>query len=203
MSENGPPHKSLRDSNSIDSTMSFISGASMTRSLERRSSSTASSSSSNGNQVEMSQRDITDVITKQAQAIQQAAARLHHHQHQYDQPIMAKKSNAISQSAQNSITGSPTGMVQLNLVNENGIVTPIEINASVAAAAALVAAQKHQQTKIDSEPSTNTMASSMSSTNAVSSFVNGSKETVTGHKPLKLSQHSSNVTSINVSYIQY
>ena len=202
MSENGPPHKSLRDSNSIDSTMSFISGASMTRSLERRSSSTASSSSSNGNQVEMSQRDITDVITKQAQAIQQAAARLH--QHQYDQPIMAKKSNAISQqSAQNSITGSPTGMVQLNLVNENGIVTPIEINASVAAAAALVAAQKHQQTKIDSEPSTNTMASSMSSTNAVSSFVNGSKETVTGHKPLKLSQHSSNVTSINVSYIQY
>ena len=200
MSENGPPHKSLRDSNSIDSTMSFISGASMTRSLERRSSSTASSSSSNGNQVEMSQRDITDVITKQAQAIQQAAARLH--QHQYDQPIMAKKSNAISQSAQNSIT-SPTGMVQLNLVNENGIVTPIEINASVAAAAALVAAQKHQQTKIDSEPSTNTMASSMSSTSAVSSFVNGSKETVTGHKPLKLSQHSSNVTSINVSYIQY
>ena len=202
MSENGPPHKSLRDSNSIDSTMSFISGASMTRSLERRSSSTASSSSSNGNQVEMSQRDITDVITKQAQAIQQAAARLH--QHQYDQPIMAKKSNAISQqSAQNSITGSPTGMVQLNLVNENGIVTPIEINASVAAAAALVAAQKHQQTKIDSEPSTNTMASSMSSTNAVSSFVNGSKETVTGHKPLKLSQPSSNGTSINVSYIRY
>ena len=169
----------------------------MTRSLERRSSSTASSSSSNGNQVEMSQRDITDVITKQAQAIQQAAARLH--QHQYDQPIMAKKSNAISQSAQNSIT-SPTGMVQLNLVNENGIVTPIEINASVAAAAALVAAQKHQQTKIDSEPSTNTMASSMSSTSAVSSFVSGSKETVTGHKPLK---HSSNGTSINVSYIQY
>lgn len=203
MSENGPPHKSLRDSNSIDSTMSFISGASMTRSLERRSSSTASSSSSNGNQVEMSQRDITDVITKQAQAIQQAAARLHqHHQHQYDQPIMAKKSNAISQSAQNSIT-SPTGMVQLNLVNENGIVTPIEINASVAAAAALVAAQKHQQTKIDSEPSTNTMASSMSSTSAVSSFVNGSKESVTGHKPLKLSQHSSNGTSINVSSIQY
>ena len=202
MSENGPPHKSLRDSNSIDSTMSFISGASMTRSLERRSSSTASSSSSNGNQVEMSQRDITDVITKQAQAIQQAAARLHHHQHQYDQPIMAKKSNAISQSAQNSIT-TPTGMVQLNLVNENGIVTPIEINASVAAAAALVAAQKHQQTKIDSEPSTNTMASSMSSPSSVSSFVNGSKETVTGHKPLKLSQHSSNVTSINVSYIQY
>ena len=202
MSENGPPHKSLRDSNSIDSTMSFISGASLTRSLERRSSSTASSSSSNGNQVEMSQRDITDVITKQAQAIQQAAARLH--QHQYDQPIMAKKSNAISQqSAQNSITGSPTGMVQLNLVNENGIVTPIEINASVAAAAALVAAQKHQQTKIDSEPSTNTMASSMSSTNAVSSFVNGSKETVTGHKPLKLSQPSSNGTSINVSYIRY
>ena len=202
MSENGPPHKSLRDPNSIHSTMSFISGASMARSLERRSSSTASSSSSNGNQVEMSQRDITDVITKQAQAIQQAAARLH--QHQYDQPIMAKKSNAISQqSAQNSITGSSTGMVQLNLVNENGIVTPIEINASVAAAAALVAAQKHQQTKIDSEPSTNTMASSMSSTNAVSSFVNGSKETVTGHKPLKLSQHSSNVTSINVSYIQY
>ena len=202
MSENGPPHKSLRDSNSIDSTMSFISGASMTRSLERRSSSTASSSSSNGNQVEMSQRDITDVITKQAQAIQQAAARLHQHQYN-DQPIMAKKSNAISQSAQNSITGSPTGMVQLNLVNENGIVTPIEINASVAAAAALVAAQKHQQTKIDSEPSTNTMASSMSSTSAVSSFVNGSKETVTGHKPLKLSQPSSNGTSINVSYIQY
>ena len=197
MSENGPPHKSLRDSNSIDSTMSFISGASMTRSLERRSSSTASSSSSNGNQVEMSQRDITDVITKQAQAIQQAAARLHQHQYN-DQPIMAKKSNAIS--AQNSITGSPTGMVQLNLVNENGIVTPIEINASVAAAAALVAAQKHQQTKIDSEPSTNTMASSMSSTSAVSSFVSGSKETVTGHKPLK---HSSNGTSINVSYIQY
>ena len=200
MSENGPPHKSLRDSNSIDSTMSFISGASMTRSLERRSSSTASSSSSNGNQVEMSQRDITDVITKQAQAIQQAAARLH--QHQYDQPIMAKKSNAISQSAQNSIT-TPTGMVQLNLVNENGIVTPIEINASVAAAAALVAAQKHQQTKIDSEPSTNTMASSMSSTSAVSSFVNGSKETVSGHKPLKLSQHSSNGNLINVSYIPY
>ena len=200
MSENGPPHKSLRDSNSIDSTMSFISGASMTRSLERRSSSTASSSSSNGNQVEMSQRDITDVITKQAQAIQQAAARLH--QHQYDQPIMAKKSNAISQSAQNSIT-SPAGMVQLNLVNENGIVTPIEINASVAAAAALVAAQKHQQTKIDSEPSNNTMAPSLSSTSAVSGFVNGSKETVTGHKPLKLSQHSSNGTSINVSYIQY
>ena len=202
MSENGPPHKSLRDSNSIDSTMSFISGASMTRSLERRSTSTASSSSSNGNQVEMSQRDITDVITKQAQAIQQAAARLH--QHQYDQPIMAKKSNAISQSAQNSITGSPTGMVQLNLVNENGIVTPIEINASVAAAAALVAAQKHQQTKIDSEPSNNTMAPSLSSTSAVSGFVNGSKETVTGHKPLKLSQPSSNgTTSINVSYIQY
>ena len=94
-------------------------------------------------------------------------------------------------------------MVQLNLVNENGIVTPIEINASVAAAAALVAAQKHQQTKIDSEPSTNTMASSMSSTSAVSSFVSGSKQTVTGHKPLKLSQHSSNGTSINVSYIQY
>ena len=201
MSENGPPHKSLRDSNSIDSTMSFISGASMTRSLERRSSSTASSSSSNGNQVEMSQRDITDVITKQAQAIQQAAARLHQHQYN-DQPIMAKKSNAISQSAQNSIT-SPSGMVQLNLVNENGIVTPIEINASVAAAAALVAAQKHQQTKIDSEPSTNTMASSMSSTSAVSSFVNGSKEAPTGHKPLKLSQPSSNgTTSINVSYIQ-
>ena len=128
-----------------------------------------------------------------SQAIHQAASRL-----QQQQPVMAKKSNAFSPFNKDNIT-SPTGMVQLNLVNENGIVTPIEINASVAAAAAMVAAQKQKNHKLEAAVHNSLISTSINSAIVSSSLGNTSKHADLGTKSSKSSTLDNSLV-FNVSY---
>ena len=72
-----------------------------------------------------------------SQAVQQAAARLHQQQQQQEPAVLAKKSNVTIENE----NASDSGKLHLKLVNDNGT---IDINATVAAAAAMVAAQKQQ-----------------------------------------------------------
>ena len=142
--------------------------------------------------------EISNAIAKQAQALQHAAALLQ--QHNNDQPmVMAKKSNASQPSIKNN-TSTASGMVQLNLVNENGTVTPIEVNASVAAAAALVAAQKHQNQRLEGASTGSLNTLSMNGTGNVSIATgNSSKQTDFGTKPTKGLPISTSCSTSNVS----
>ena len=198
MSDNGS-QKSFRNSTFADSTHSYISGNGVSKGQEKRTSA-VSNSSANGIQPELSQKYISDAITKQAHAIQQAAARLQQ-QHQHEQPVMAKKSNISPTSNRSNIQG-PSGMVQLNLVNENGIVTPIEINASVAAAAAIVVAQKHQNHKLEAGAINNFISASMNSTSVANSLGNSPKSNDAGAKSSKIPPHGNIGLSFNVSYLR-
>jgi hypothetical protein len=193
MSDSGS-QKSFRDTSSVDSTNSHFSGNFVINTQERKRPA-VTYSSKNGSSPESFQKDISDAITKQAHAIQQAAARLQ--QHHNEQPIMAKKSN-VSPQTNKTNTQTPPGMVHFNLVNENGVVTPIEINASMAAAAALVAAQKHQNHKFDGGSSSNPNSTSINNSNINSSFGNTPKTIDGGSKSIK-SPHTTSGPSINVS----
>ena len=193
MSDSGS-QKFSKDTSSVDSTNSHFSGNFVIKTQERKNPA-ETHSSKNGSSADLFQKDISDAITKQAHAIHQAAARLQ--QHHNEQPIMAKKSNVSPLTNKNNTT-TPPGMVQLNLVNENGTVTPIEINASMAAAAALVAAQKHQNQKFDGGSSNNPSSTSINNTILNSTFGNTTKTIDGGSKSLK-SPHTNNGPSINVS----
>ena len=137
-----------------------------------------------------SSNDISNAIAKQAQALQQAAALLQQHN---DQPmVMAKKSNVIQPSSKNNAQ-TTSGMVQLNVVNENGIVTPIEVNAAVAA---FVAAQKHQNQRLEGSSSGNLNPTANGITNVVTSVGSSLKQNDLGSKITK-SLPSSNSASIS------
>ena len=198
MSDSGS-RKPNRTLSPIDNTNSIIS---VQVNRDDRNPPVTLNSLRNGPLQNISSNDISNAIAKQAQALHQAAALLQ--QHHNDQPVvMAKKSNVIQASSKNN---SPTasGMVQLNLVNENGVVTPIEVNASVAAAAALVAAQKHQNQRLDGVSSNNFNTASINSiTNAGTSFGSSSKQTDFGSKSTKGLPHSSDGSTGNVSNIHF
>ena len=142
-----------------------------------------------------SSNDISNAIAKQAQALQQAAALL---QQQNDQPmVMAKKSNVIQPSSKNNAQ-TASGMVQLNVVNENGIVTPIEVNAAVAA---FVAAQKHQNQRLEGSSSGNLNPTANGVTNVVTSLGNSLKQNDLGSKITKPLPSSSSASISNVSNV--
>ena len=131
-----------------------------------------------------------------SEAIQQAATLLQH-----QQPVMAKKTNAFSH-LNKDIATSASGMVQLNLVNENGTVTPIEINASVAAAA-LVAAQKHQNYKFEAAVHSTHDSTPIRNTVVTSNLGNDMKNIEGEPKSLKTSNYSNNGNTFNVSYLYF
>ena len=137
-----------------------------------------------------------------SQDVLQVASRLQQqYQQQQQQPVMAKKSNAVSPSVKDSSTPSSSGMVQFNLVNENGIVTPIEINATVAAAAAMVAAQKQQNQKI--EAAAHNSSTSTSSNSVITSSFEPHIKAIDGrvNLPKVNSSGCNNGLSVEVNYI--
>ena len=198
MSENSS-RKPLENVLSVDSTnIESTNGNPLVNGQERKSLVT-SNTVRNGTLPSFSSNDISNAIAKQAQALQQAAALLQ--QHNNDQPmVMAKKSNVLQPSSKNN-TQMTSGMVQLNVVNENGIVTPIEVNASVAAAAAFVAAQKHQNQRLEASASGNLNPIANGITNVGTSLGSSPKQNDLGSKITK-SLPSSNIASLsNVSNV--
>ena len=196
MSENGS-HKSFRNLTTADNPNPHISANGASKNQTKRTSA-LNNLSTNEIQPEISQKCISNAITIHAQAIQQAAARLQQQQHQQETlPVMAKKSNINPTISSKSNGQGPSSVLQLNLVNENGIVTPIEINASVAAAAAIVAAQK--QHKPDPEGTRNFISTSMNSNGVADSLVNIPRSIDAGAKCPKVPPHGNVGQSVHVS----
>lgn len=190
--------KPNRTLSSIDNTNSGNTTSSVHVNGEERNSSITLNALRNGPLQNISSNDISQAIVKQAQALHQAAALLQ--QHHNDQPVvMAKKSNVVQPLNKNN-SPNASKMVQLNLVNENGVVTPIEVNASVAAAAALVAAQKHQNQRIEGVSINNFNTAAINSiTNAGPSFGSSPKQADFGSKSTKVLPNSSDGSTANVS----
>ena len=196
MSENSS-RKPLENVLPVDNTnIEGANGNPLVNGHERKSVVT-SNSVRTGTVPSFSSNDISNAIAKQAQALQQAAALLQ--QHNNDQPmVMAKKSNVLQPSSKNNAQ-TTSGMVQLNVVNENGIVTPIEVNALLQSA--IVAAQKHQNQRLEASSSGNLNPTANGMTNVGTSIGNSPKQTDLGSKVTK-SLPSSNIASIsNVSNV--
>ena len=111
--------------------------------------------------------------------------------------ITAKKSNVIQPSSKNNAQ-TASGMVQLNVVNENGIVTPIEVNAAVAA---FVAAQKHQNQRLEGSSSGNLNSTANGVINVVTSLGSSLKQNDLGSKITKPLPSSSSTSISNVSNV--
>ena len=84
------------------------------------------------------------------------------------------------------------------LVNENGIVTPIEVNAAVAA---FVAAQKHQNQRLEGSSSGNLNPTANGVTNVVTSLGSSLKQSDLGSKITKPLPSSSSASISNVSNV--